>query len=74
MAMKITYDSRVDAAYVQLSDLEPDGVVEASNGINLDMTDDDKLVGIEILHASKKFPLETLFKYEREPEVVAQAA
>lgn len=68
--MKITYDSEADAAYIQLSDLEPAGVVEGANGINFDMTEDDKLVGIEILDASKKFAIETLYKYERESEMV----
>jgi uncharacterized protein YuzE len=68
--MKISYDSEADAAYIQLSDLVPAGVVEGANGINFDMTEDDKLVGIEILDASKKIPIETLYKYEREPELV----
>jgi len=67
--MKISYDAEADAAYIQLSDLQPSGVVEAEDGINLDMTEDNQLVGIEILDASKKFPIETLYKYEREPEL-----
>ena len=67
--MKITYDREADAAYIQLSDLEPAGVVEMKDGVNLDMTEDDKLVGIEILNASKKIPIDTLYKYELEPEM-----
>lgn len=69
--MKITYDQSVDAAYIRLSDLVPVGVVEVREGVNLDMTDDDQIVGIEILDASKHLPLETLYKYEFEPALAA---
>ena len=68
--MKITYDAKVDAAYIRLSDLEPAGVVEVKEGVNLDVTDDDQIVGIEILDASKHLPLETLYRYELEQELV----
>jgi uncharacterized protein YuzE len=69
--MKITYDRRADAAYIKLSDLKPTGVVEVKEGVNLDMTDDDQIVGIEILDASKRMPLETLYIYELEPGSIA---
>jgi len=62
--MKVSYDKEVDAAYIRLSDLKPVGVVEISEGVNLDMTEAGEIVGIEILDASKKFPLESLFHYE----------
>ena len=70
--MKITYDSEADAAYIQFSDLQPAGVVEAEDGINLDMTDDDKLIGIEILDASKKFSIATLRKFEYDDELLEE--
>ena len=62
--MKISYDKEADAAYIQFSDEQPIGVVEADDILNMDLTEDDRLVGIEILDASKKFPVETLYKYE----------
>ena len=65
--MKIHYDQDVDAAYLHLSDEVPSGVVEISEGVNLDLTEDGKIVGIEILDASKKFPLQSLFTCEYEP-------
>jgi uncharacterized protein YuzE len=58
--MKITYDKEVDAAYLKVSDGQPSGVIEISEGVNLDLTEDGKLIGIEILDATKKFPLQTL--------------
>ncbi len=68
--MKISYDREVDAAYIRLSDLQPSGVVEVAEGINIDVTDKDEIVGIEILNATKKFPLKSLFTYEYEPELL----
>jgi len=53
--MKITYDREVDAAYIRLSDDEASGVIEMSEGVNLDMTEDGKIVGIEILDATRIF-------------------
>jgi uncharacterized protein YuzE len=56
-AMKIYYDKEVDAAYIKLSDITPAGVIEIAEGINVDTTDSGEVVGIELLDASKKFPL-----------------
>ncbi len=67
--MKIQYDKEVDTAYIKLSNLKPTGVVEIIEGFNIDTTDEGKIVGIEILNASKKFPIENLFKYEIDNEI-----
>jgi len=40
--------------YLKLGEETPDGVIEISEGVNLDTTSEGKLVGIEILKASKK--------------------
>jgi len=68
--MKIYYDQEVDAAYLRLSEEGPSGVVEVSEGVNLDLTEDGKIVGIEILDASKRFPLQSLFTCEYEPKLM----
>lgn len=64
--MKIYYDKDVDAVYIKLEDLIPDGVLEITEGVNLDTTSDNKIVGIEILDASKKINIKNLFTYELE--------
>ena len=61
--MKIYYDSEVDALYIKLSNLKPDGVIEIEEGVNLDTTEEGKIVGIEILDASHKIDLKTLLDY-----------
>jgi len=68
--MKIYYDQEVDAAYLRLSEESPTGVIEVSEGVNLDLTEDGKIVGIEILDAAKKFPLKSLFTCEYESKLI----
>lgn len=65
--MKIFYDKEVDAAYIQLEDIEPEGVVELQEGIDVDTTANNRIIGIEILQASKRVSLSSLFVYEVEP-------
>jgi uncharacterized protein YuzE len=61
--MKVHYDEKVDALYLSLGDQKPDGVVEISEGINIDTTSDGKLTGIEILKASEKINIDTILSY-----------
>jgi uncharacterized protein YuzE len=72
--MKVYYDDEVDALYLKLGDETPDGVIEISDGVNIDTTSENKLVGIEILNASKKIDLKTMLSYsfEFEKELVIQ--
>lgn len=64
--MKVYYDKEVDALYIKLSTKVPDGVIEISEGVNLDTTSEDKIVGIEILNTSKKMDIKTILSYELE--------
>jgi len=62
--MRVHYDAEVDAVYIALGTQKPDGVAEISEDVNLDMTSENKIVGIEILHASKKMNIKTILSYE----------
>ena len=62
--MKVFYDAEVDAVYIKLGEEKPDGVVEISEGVNLDFTDDGRIVGIEILDSTKKLDIETILTYQ----------
>ncbi|MBM4333622.1 MAG: DUF2283 domain-containing protein [Deltaproteobacteria bacterium] len=64
--MRVHYDNEVDAIYIKLGNKKPDGVVEISEGVNLDTTSENKIVGIEILNASKKMNIKTILSYELE--------
>jgi len=71
--MKVTYDKEADALYLKLSSQKPDGVIEAKEGINLDISKDDKIIGIEILNASKKLSLKSFTTYNISPELLKAA-
>ncbi|MCX5646391.1 MAG: DUF2283 domain-containing protein [Phycisphaerae bacterium] len=64
--MKVHYDDEVDALYLELGDEPPEGAVEITEGVNLDTTSRGKIVGIEILDASKKIDLRTILSYRLE--------
>ena len=64
--MKVYYDHEVDALYLKLGDATPDGVIELVEGVNLDTTSENKIVGLEILNASKKIDLPTILSYSLE--------
>ncbi len=64
--MKIYNDKKVDALYIKLGTKSPDGFVELSEGINLDTTTKGKIIGIEILNASKRIDITTILSYQLE--------
>ena len=68
--MKTNYDSEVDALYISFSSGKPDAVIEIKEGLNIDVTDDGKIIGIEILDASKKVPIKSFFSYEISPSLL----
>ncbi len=64
--MKVYYDNEVDALYLKLGEGKPEGVTEMAGGVNLDITRDGKLVGIEILEASHIINIQTILSYSLE--------
>jgi uncharacterized protein YuzE len=72
--MKVTYDKDVNAVYIQLSLQQPEGVIEVADGINIDVSSDGKIVGIELLDATEKVSLESLLSYEISAETLREWA
>jgi uncharacterized protein YuzE len=58
--MKITYDPKIDAVYIQFQEGEYNVSKEIGDGIVLDYTKDGKVMGIEILEVSQKMPLKNI--------------
>ena len=71
--MKVTYDQEADAVYIEISDKKPEGVIEVKEGINLDITSDGEIVGIELLNAQNKLQLKTFLSYEFSPDLLNNA-
>ena len=63
---RVYYDNKVDALYIKLGNKVPEGVIEISEGVNLDTTSEGKIVGIEILDASEKIDIKTILSYTLE--------
>lgn len=64
--MNVYYDKNVDALYIKLGNKVADGVIEITEGVNLDTTSEGKIVGIEILDATKKMDIKTILSYNLE--------
>ena len=65
--MNITYNDKTDLLYIRFDDKTQDVVNKRiSEDIVLDMGENDQIVGIEIMDASRHIPLEKLLpiKYE----------
>lgn len=71
--MKVKYDQEADAVYIELSDKKPEGVIEIKEGVNLDVTSDGVIVGIELLDANKKLSLKSFLSYEFSPDFLNEA-
>jgi uncharacterized protein YuzE len=68
--MKVTYDEEVDALYIRLGTGKPEGVVEIKEGVNIDVTKDGRILGVELLDASEKVSLKSFISYEISPSLI----
>lgn len=63
MEMKITFDKEADAVYIYFKDISPGEVkntISLNECLNIDLDENGKTLGIEILDASKNLPLDAL--------------
>jgi uncharacterized protein YuzE len=66
--MQIFYDAKTDLLYLRLDDRKQELINKrVSDDIVLDLGEDDKIVGIEILDASKNLSLEKLLPVKYNP-------
>lgn len=62
--MKVKYDKEVDVLYIQLSQEAISESDEDKRGVIIDYDASGKVVGIEILNASKNLPQPNVVEYE----------
>jgi len=58
--MKITFDEKADALYIQFQNGKSKKTVKLQEGILVDIGKNDKLFGIEILDATHRIPLKQI--------------
>ena len=64
--MKIEYDKKVDALYIRIQEKEVARTQEVSDGINLDFDGEGRLIGLEVLAASKRYSSSDIFNFSTE--------
>ncbi|TVR67033.1 MAG: DUF2283 domain-containing protein [Candidatus Competibacteraceae bacterium] len=55
--MKLEFDARADAVYLELTDVEVEESKEIQPGIIIDYDAEGRIVGIEVLYVSKRAEL-----------------
>ena len=64
--MKIEYDKEVDALYIRIQEKKVSHTKEIEEGINLDIDEDGKIIGLEIIGATERYSLEDIFNLSTE--------
>lgn len=64
--MKIEYDKEVDALYIRIQEKEAARTEEISEGVNVDFDSDGRLIGLEVLRATKSYSLSDIFNLSTE--------
>ena len=64
--MKIEYDKEVDALYIRIQEKEVSHTKELEEGINLDLDDVGKIIGLEIIGATERYNLKDIFNISTE--------
>ncbi|MCD6472410.1 DUF2283 domain-containing protein [Candidatus Aerophobetes bacterium] len=58
--MRIEFDQEADALYVQIHETYVAHVKEIEEGVIIDFDEDRKIIGMEILDVTRRFPLKDL--------------
>ena len=64
--MRIEYDREVDALYVRLQEKYVDRTVEIEEGLNIDLDENGRLIGLEVLDATERYTLSDIFNISTE--------
>ncbi len=71
--MKIEYDKEVDALYIRIQEKKVSQTREIEEGINLDIDEDGKVIGLEIIGAAERYKLEDIFNLSTENLILEKA-
>ncbi len=64
--MKIEYDREVDALYIRVQEKHVARTQEVADGVNIDFDEEGKLIGLEILDATERYPQTDIFNLSTE--------
>jgi uncharacterized protein YuzE len=64
--MKIEYDKEVDALYIRIQGKKVARTREIEEGLNLDLDEKGKIIGLEIIGATKRYTRKDIFNLSTE--------
>ena len=64
--MKIEYDHEVDALYIRIQEKEVSRTKEIEEGINLDIDEEGRIIGLEIIGAKERYNPKDIFNIATE--------
>jgi len=64
--MKIEYDGEIDALYIRLQEKCVAKTIEIEEGLNIDLDENGRLIGLEILDATERYSLADVFNISTE--------
>jgi len=64
--MRIEYDREADAVYIYLQEKEVAKTIQLSQGVNVDLDAQGRLIGIEVLDATQHYSLSDIFNLRTE--------
>jgi uncharacterized protein YuzE len=64
--MRIEYDREVDALYIRLQEKYVSRTIEIEDGLNIDLDEKGKLIGLEVLDATEKYSQTDIFNLSTE--------
>ena len=71
--MKIEYDKTVDALYIRIQEKPASRTQEVSDGVNLDFDTEGRLIGLEVLSASKRYSSSDIFNISTENLILSDS-
>lgn len=71
--MKIEYDNEIDALYIRLQEKEVERTVEITEGVNIDLDEFGKLIGLEVLDAADRYSMADIFNISTENLILEEA-
>lgn len=64
--MRIEYDREVDALYIRIQEKEVSRTKEVAEGVNLDIDEEGKIIGLEIIGATERYSLKDILNISTE--------
>ncbi len=70
--MRIEYDREVNALYIRLQEKYVARTMELEEGLNLDLDENGKLIGLEVLDATERYSLADIFNISTENLILGE--